>query len=154
MASITWQGHGRLKVCFASFVAQKYFFPWIKCFIKHWVLDLTLALALVTKLFHFMLSGTSALCCSDSVDTAPHTGICSLQDVYLPVAWAQPRWDPVQQFLWPDFLLNVWWLFLHFPPEQLIVEQVSGYLTASLNQKGHAHRIHPCLNYKYFVLDK
>lgn len=39
-------------------------FPWMKCSIKHWVLELTLVLVLVPKLFHLMLSGISALCCS------------------------------------------------------------------------------------------
>lgn len=57
-------GHGRLKVYFAFFLAYNFFFPWMKCSIKHWVLQLTLNLVLVPKLFHLTLFGISALCCS------------------------------------------------------------------------------------------
>lgn len=141
------------KLTLPSSWLRNIFFPWMKTFIKHWVLELTV-LVLVLRLFYFIFWAISAHSAAvNSVDTSPYTGIWSLQDAYLPAAGALSHWAPVPQCLWPDFLLIVCWVFLHFPPS-MIMEQISGYLAASLDQKGQACRIHPCLTYKHFVLEK
>lgn len=73
-----------------------------------------------------------------TVLTYPHT-LESAHFRMLICPWQEPSYtETLCNSLWPDLLLIVWWVFLHFPPQQPIAEQVSWYLTASMDQKGRA----------------
>lgn len=133
--------------------SEIFFFLWMKTFIKHGVLDLTDVLVQVFRLFCLILWAISVFCCSQqcwhiSIHWNLLTSGCLSACTRNPVALS-PCSTVSQARFSSNFMLG----FSAFS-SSLIMEQISGYLTASLDQKGQACRIHPCLTYKHFVLGK
>lgn len=128
--------HGRLKAYFAFFMAQKFFFLWMKTFIKHWVLELTVVLLLVFRLFYLILWAIPAFCCSQqcwhisiywNLLTSGCLSACSRSPIAL---------SPCSTVSLARFCSSCRSSCI-FP--SLIMEQ---YLPASMDQKGQTYRIH------------